>query len=180
MTSLRQDFTETPNRFETYLECNRYWSDERISTPYAGVLYNDNGILSYAMDWYVQYSHYINGQDYIGTENYEGLYGMVYDLQTGEKLTMAEITGMDAQTQLLMLKDAYARVYNRYTLNSMRMDYDPAEFSLEDPEFLVSKEGEIVLHFTVTRDYDADYLESLPKSAESKVISLRTGMYVLP
>ena len=180
MTCLRQEFINTPNRFEVYLECNRYWADERISTPYAGVLYNDNGILSYVTDWQVQYNHYRNGQSYIGTEMYEGLHGIVYDLQTGNKLTLPEITGMDERTQLLMLRDAYGRVYNWYSFNSTRFDYDPTEFSLEDPAFLIAGDGEIIAHFTVTRQFDASYLESLPKSAETRVVTLPTGMYVLP
>lgn len=180
MTSLPRELTQTPNRFEYHLECNRFWSDERISTPYAGVLYNENGILSYVMQWNILYNHYVNRQEYIGSKRDKGFYGTVYDLQTGNKLTLPEITGMDERTQLLMLRDAYGRVYNRHSFNTTRIDYDPTEFSLEDPAFLVAENGQIVLHFTVTEEFDADYLASLPKTASRFTVTLPTGMYVLP
>lgn len=173
------ELTNTSNRYEFDWECNRYSDDERISSGYEGVQYNNNGILCYVMDWKVELKHYRDGQKFIGAERYDGLYGTTYDLQTGAHLTLQQVTGMDEKTQQLMLRDAYGRVYNYYYLNSHRMSYDPAGFSLEDPAFFIDRDGQIMLHFSVTEQFEADYLADLPKTAHTFVVTLPTELYVL-
>lgn len=173
------ELTNTSNRYEFDWECNRYSDDERISSGYEGVQYNNNGILCYVMDWKVELKHYRDGQKFIGAERYDGLYGITYDLQTGAHLTLQQVTGMDEKTQQLMLRDAYGRVYNYYYLNSHRMSYDPAGFSLEDPAFFIDRDGQIMLHFSVTEQFEADYLADLPKTAHTFVVTLPTELYVL-
>ena len=78
-----------------------------------------------------------------------------------------------------MLKDAYARIYNHYTLGTRKLDYDPAEFSLTDPRFLVAWDGEIILLFSAEEQFPQDLLEVWPKTANIYEVSLPTGLYVL-
>jgi len=182
MTGIPDSLTRTSNRFEFYVECNPYSKDGNVSynhSNYSGVLYHKNGILSYVMNWKVQLGHYRDGQKYIGTERYDGLYGIVYDLETGAHLTLQQITGMDERTQLLMLKDAYARTYNNYFFATRQMDYDPKAFSVSDPMFFIAKDGEIILHYSVAEEFEPEYLEDLPKTAHTFAVTLPTGLYVL-
>lgn len=182
MAAFPTSLCNTSNRYEFHWDCNPYCTDEQIGykhSSYSGVLYNQNGMLCYGMNWDILLNHYRDGQKYIGSERYDGLFGKVYDLQTGSVLTLEQVTGMDEKTQLLMLMDAYGRTYNQYFLNAMRIDYDPSEFSLVDPAFLIAKDGEIVLHFSVTETFDAAYLADMPKSAHTFSVSMPTGMYVL-
>lgn len=182
MTGIPDDLTRTSNKFEFFVVCNLNCENENVSykhREYAGVQYNDNGILSYVMNWRMRLTHYKNGQSPIGEERYDGLHGIVFDLDTGEHLTLQQITGMDEQTQLLMLKDAYARIYNHYTLGTRKLDYDPAEFSLTDPRFLVAWDGEIILLFSAEEQFPQDLLEVWPKTANIYEVSLPTGLYVL-
>lgn len=173
------ELTNTSNRYEFEWESNRYWNDERIAPQYAGIQYNANGIACYVMDWNIELKHYRDGQKFIGAERYDGLHGITYDLETGEHLSLRQITGMDEKTQLLILRDAYGRIYNSYYLKTRSLDYDPAEFGLEDPAFLIDKEGQIVLHFSVTEQFEDNYLADLPKTAHTFTVTLPTGLYLL-
>lgn len=179
MDSFPDEITNTSNRYQFHWECNRYWNDERIDTEYAGIQYNANGIACNVMDWKIELGYFRDGQKYIGTERYDGLHGITYDLETGEHLSLRQITGMDEMTQLMMLRDAYGRVYNSRYLNTSRLDYDPADFSLEEPAFLIDKEGQIVLHFSVTEQFEDNYLADLPKTAHTFTVTIPTELYIL-
>ena len=177
MTGIPDDITWTSDRFEYEVICNLSYDYHYAKDR--GVCYNNNGILSYVMDWNVSLCYYKNGQSPIGREWYQGQHCIVYDLETGQHLTLAQITGMDDQTLLRMLKDAYGRIYNYYYFSMLNIDYDPTTFSLENPRFLVDREGQIILLFSCTEAYDPAILEVYPRMAHIYDLQLPTGLYLL-
>lgn len=179
MNGIPDELTQTSNRFEYNIWCNDHCDDEDFSfkyRDYAGVVYNDNGILSYVMNWSVNLQHYKNGQHYIGSQMYDGLHGMVFDLETGQQISLEQITGMDQQTLMRMILDAYGRVYTDASLKNLK--YDPATFDLNNGAYILTKDGQIVLYFTATESFSESQLESMPMLAHEYEVVFNTGLYV--
>ena len=152
MAAMPEERTYTSDKFFFDWWCNASWGDPVLGET-EGIEYNKNGIVSYVMDWIIDMSYFKNGQDIDGYEFFNGYYCIVYDLETGEHLSLPQITGMDEQTQLRMLKDAYYRTIH-LSYNSILVDLrgQPVPINLSDPEFLIADDGQIYLVYSWTKE----------------------------